>query len=129
MRIYICGSITGRTKQQLTEFHVLAHQLRAAGHEEVLNPLEQDVALGIKSEDANFNGKHRRLIMQADCNWILSKADILYVLPDHDSSGCRAEIALAKSCSIPIKYLRKKKQKTKQSKTLNEPASTILSEV
>jgi hypothetical protein len=64
--------------------------------------------MGIRPEDAAPNCKYRRAVMRHDVDWILDFADAVYVLPQsHYSTGVKAEIAVARSIPIPVKFLRR----------------------
>jgi hypothetical protein len=109
MKIYLSGSMSAHKEDfNYPLFDEWTAKLRAAGHT-VWSPVEEDRKRQTNRTDAMPGGNLRREVMRADLHYILTEADAVYVLPNsyRISSGCRAEVAAAKSLPIPVKFLRR----------------------
>ena len=91
-------------------FNSWATTLRDEGFE-VFNPAE-----GVNPEaETEIGGSNRREIMRRDLVWILDEADEIAMIDGWQrSKGAKAEKATAESIGLPVRYLAKRKAKTKR---------------
>jgi hypothetical protein len=95
-------------------FNSVAAELRGYGWN-CLNPIEEDAKRNHRPQDCVMKkngvaGDKRGEALKADCIYICEKKPCIFVLPFwQQSSGSKAELALAKSLGLKIKYIRRKK--------------------
>lgn len=111
MRVYLAGPMRGYPDFNFPAFHVGARRLRDLGYE-VFSPAERDIAAHGENVNASATGNlddikdtgfSLRDALAADTQWIALKADAVVVLPGwEESSGARAETALARALGLPV---------------------------
>lgn len=114
MKIYLAGPMSNIPHFNYPAFNEAAARLRADGHE-VFNPAEHDVtmfgkdisnATGDVAKAASDHGFDRRAALKADLAWICDFGEAIALLPGWaNSSGAKAEKALAEALGLPVQYL------------------------
>ena len=97
MMLYVAGPMAGFANYNEDEFGRIARELRAGGHI-VFNPAEQN--------RASPTGRHRtrRDFFATDCAWLCAHAQGIALMEGWaDSSGARAEVAIAEALKIESK--------------------------
>lgn len=117
MKVYLAGPMRGYENYNFPAFMAGAAFLRNEGHE-VFNPAENDIAKGyvtITADGTVSDGEsNMRDCIMDDLTYIARQAEAIALLPGwEDSSGCRAEIALAQFLSIDIFQLVPKQEEEK----------------
>ena len=111
MNIYLAGPMSGKKDHNFPAFFAAAKQLRKQGHT-VFSPAEVDLEdytdhQAIHDDEAK-RGFHAvwRERLAVDFEWIMLKADAVFVLPGWEESwGVNAELALADALYLEIVYL------------------------
>lgn len=107
-RVYLAGPMRGHADFNFPSFDRTAQQLRMFGYE-VFSPAEHDRKVGFDptgmtgNEDLADHGFDLRKALAADMDYIASKAAVVAVLAGwEESSGARAEVALAHALGLPV---------------------------
>lgn len=115
-RVYLAGKMQGVPFFNFPAFHKAAARLRREGYY-VFNPAEADIdRLGVDPSldnptgdvalAAERHGLSRRECLAEDLSWIALNADIVALLPGwRESSGARAEVALAEALGLELREL------------------------
>lgn len=108
VRVYLAGPMRGKPDFNFPSFDRSAQQLRMFGYE-VFSPAEHDRKVGFDPtgmtghEDLADYGFDLRKALAADMEYIASKAAVVAVLAGwEESSGARAEVALAHALGLPV---------------------------
>jgi len=112
MKVYLAGKMRGIQDFNFPAFYWHAEQLREMGHE-VFNPAEIDEQeyghgfakskFGDLADIPHFNLREALL---KDVTWILQHAEAIALIPGwEDSSGVRAELALARTIGLTVIHL------------------------
>lgn len=101
MRVYIAGPMRNIPSFNFPAFDVAAEVWRAHGHE-VVSPAELDRAMGFDPDKDEATPEFMQGAMRRDVDAILSVDAVVVIDGWQDSTGTRAEIALARWRGIPV---------------------------
>lgn len=116
MKVYVAGPMRGIPLFNFPLFNAVTAALRAEGHE-VFNPAERDnvrhgtdISAGNTAGDvavaAEKHGFNLREALEEDTTYICRHAEAIVMLPGwENSSGARAEHALAMALSLKVVYV------------------------
>jgi hypothetical protein len=109
-RVYLAGKMTGIENLNYPAFTAAAAELRAKNYF-VFSPHENDARYNIDPSKPISRDIRKKLILD-DLTFILAGGcDEVWVLPNwRGSLGVAAEIATARSCHIPVKFIRANKR-------------------
>jgi hypothetical protein len=119
-RAYLAGKMTGIDQLNYPAFTAAAAELRAKNYF-VFSPHENDARYNIDPSKPISPEMRKKLILD-DLTFILAGGcDEVWVLPHwRGSLGVAAEIATAKSCNIPVRFMRANKRGVKKHATKKE---------
>ena len=106
VRCYLAGPMTGLPEFNFHAFNTAADILEQSGWV-VFNPVTQDANNGVllagtDGVQENLEGFDFRRAMEEDLSWILSRADVVFLMPGWEhSTGARLEAYTALQCGIP----------------------------
>jgi hypothetical protein len=108
-RVYLAGKMTGLPLLNYPAFTAAAARIRAKNYF-CFSPHENDARYNIDPSKPISLEMRKKLILD-DLTFILTDCDEVWVLPHwRGSLGVAAEIATAKSCNIPVKFMRAKRK-------------------
>ncbi len=97
-KIYLSGPMKGYPESNYPAFHAAAKALRDEGHE-VYSPAEFP-------HDGPQSEFPLRKAFAEYCRFICLEATLIALLPGWERSlGVSAELALARNCGLPIRYI------------------------
>lgn len=108
-RIYLSGPMSGRPYYNFPAFDYAAQKLREEGHQ-VFSPADNDRRYGLDGDTTKPfpEGVTANVLMKDDCNYILTEAECIALLPGHETSkGADVEKALAKFLGLTVITLGK----------------------
>lgn len=103
MKLYLAGPMRGYPEFNFPAFAEAAFGLRFLGHD-VFSPAEKGEEVELtNAPDLQDDEAFRRKVFKIDTAYICDEAEGIALLDGwENSSGCRAEVALARAIGIPV---------------------------